>query len=123
MRWTAAFAGARKSKSGWFSAIGRAFGFSVKVARPVRVELTTYSFGGCRSIHLSYGRTVAFHRKALESHSRENCVVFDYSNACAACAPECTRRAGWRAFLVLAAVRFQLEESFRVQPFARDLMS
>jgi hypothetical protein len=30
------------------------------MARPVRVELTTYSFGGCRSIHLSYGRTVAF---------------------------------------------------------------
>jgi hypothetical protein len=37
-----------------------------KVARPVRVELTTYSFGGCRSIHLSYGRTVAFHKTAAE---------------------------------------------------------
>jgi hypothetical protein len=36
------------------------------MARPVRVELTTYSFGGCRSIHLSYGRTVAFHNAAEE---------------------------------------------------------
>jgi hypothetical protein len=58
MRWTATFAGAVKSES-----ISRSFGSNVKVARPVRVELTTYSFGGCRSIHLSYGRTVAFHRK------------------------------------------------------------
>jgi hypothetical protein len=95
----------------------------MKVARPVRVELTTYSFGGCRSIHLSYGRTVAFHRKALESHSRDNCDVSDYSNACAPCAPECSRGAGWRAFLVLAQARFQREESFGVQPFARALMS
>jgi hypothetical protein len=52
------------------SAISKAFGFRLKVARPVRVELTTYSFGGCRSIHLSYGRTVAFHRKTLESHAK-----------------------------------------------------
>jgi hypothetical protein len=95
----------------------------MKVARPVRVELTTYSFGGCRSIHLSYGRTVAFHRKTLESHSRENCDVFDYSSACGACAPECSRGAGWRAFLVLSPVRFHLEESSGVQPFARALMS
>jgi len=49
--------------------------------------------------------------------------VFDYSSACAACAPECSRGAGWTADLVLATVRFQLEESFRVQPFARALMS
>ena len=95
----------------------------MKMARPVRVELTTYSFGGCRSIHLSYGRTVAFHRKALESHSRENCDVLDYSNACAARTPECSRGAGWTAFLALASVCFQLEGSFRVQPFARALMS
>src|SRR5580693_2647872 len=115
MRWTATFADTPKSRSASFSAISSAFGFSMKVARPVRVELTTYSFGGCRSIHLSYGRTVAFHSKALESHSRENPDVFDYSNACAACAPECSRGAGWRAFLVLAPVR--------VQPFARALMS
>jgi hypothetical protein len=33
-----------------------------EVARPVRFELTTYSFGGCRSIHLSYGRTVAIEK-------------------------------------------------------------
>jgi hypothetical protein len=33
------------------------------MARPVRVELTTYSFGGCRSIHLSYGRTLAITRR------------------------------------------------------------
>src|ERR1700722_6003482 len=90
MRWTAPFRGPRRSKNASFSAIGKAFGFSMKVARPVRVELTTYSFGGCRSIHLSYGRTVAFHRKALESHSHENCEVLDYSNACAVCAPECS---------------------------------
>jgi hypothetical protein len=37
------------------------------VARPVRFELTTYSSGGCRSIHLSYGRTVAFHCTAEET--------------------------------------------------------
>jgi hypothetical protein len=49
--------------------------------------------------------------------------VSDYSNACAPCAPECSRGAGWRAFLVLAQARFQREESFGVQPFARALMS
>ena len=74
----------------------------MKVARPVRVELTTYSFGGCRSIHLSYGRAVAFHSKALESHSRENCDVFDYSNACTACAPERSRGTAGTAFLARA---------------------
>jgi hypothetical protein len=47
-----------------------ALGFNKKVARPVRFELTTYSFGGCRSIHLSYGRPVALHRKAIEMPSR-----------------------------------------------------
>jgi|SRR5580693_1054160 hypothetical protein len=123
MRWTAMFADTPKSESASSSAISRAFGFPTKVARPVRVELTTYSFGGCRSIHLSYGRTVAFHREALESQSRDNCDVFDYSSACTACAPECSWRRGWTADLVLATVRFQLEESFRVQPFARALMS
>src|SRR5580692_838339 len=61
MCWTATFPRTSKSKSASFSAISRVFGLLVKVARPVRVELTTYSFGGCRSIHLSYGRTVAFH--------------------------------------------------------------
>ncbi len=36
--------------------------FREEVARPVRFELTTYSFGGCRSIHLSYGRTAAIEK-------------------------------------------------------------
>ena len=94
--WTATLAGTPNAKNASFSAfnesaISKVVGFSMKVARPVRVELTTYSFGGCRSIHLSYGRTVAFHGKAVESHSRENCYVLDYSNSCTACAPECFR--------------------------------
>src|SRR5580704_8162146 len=110
MRRTATFAGTPKSKNESFSAIGKASQFSMKVARPVRVELTTYSFGGCRSIHLSYGRTLAFHWKALESPSRENRDVLDYSSACAACAPECSRARAGRLFW-LWSVRFQLERS------------
>jgi hypothetical protein len=43
-----------------------------EVARPVRFELTTYSFGGCRSIHLSYGRTVAIEKKELQTRHRED---------------------------------------------------
>jgi hypothetical protein len=126
--WTATLAGTPNAKNASFSAfnesaISKVVGFSMKVARPVRVELTTYSFGGCRSIHLSYGRTVAFHRKAVESHTRGKCDVPDYSNACLACAPECSRGAGWTAFLALAHVRSLREGSFSVQPFARDLMS
>jgi hypothetical protein len=31
-----------------------------KMVRPERFELPTYSSGGCRSIHLSYGRTPVF---------------------------------------------------------------
>jgi hypothetical protein len=31
---------------------------SEKVVRPRRFELLTYSFGGCRSIQLSYGRAL-----------------------------------------------------------------
>jgi hypothetical protein len=40
-----------------------------EMARPVRFELTTYSFGGCRSIHLSYGRTVHSANAVYTSHS------------------------------------------------------
>ena len=32
------------------------FSFQKVVVRPRRFELLTYSFGGCRSIQLSYGR-------------------------------------------------------------------
>jgi hypothetical protein len=31
-------------------------GFDESMVRPRRFELLTYSFGGCRSIQLSYGR-------------------------------------------------------------------
>ena len=65
MRETATFGRAAKLKNASFSAIGKGFGFRLKVARPVRVELTTYSFGGCRSIHLSYGRTLRRCRKTV----------------------------------------------------------
>jgi hypothetical protein len=32
------------------------FSFQKMLVRPRRFELLTYSFGGCRSIQLSYGR-------------------------------------------------------------------
>ena len=53
------------------------------MARPVRVELTTYSFGGCRSIHLSYGRTVAFHKTAAErAHAKAAACAVILTLAC-----------------------------------------
>ena len=119
MRWTAMFAGTPKSKSALFSVISKAFGFSMKVARPVRVELTTYSFGGCRSIHLSYGRTVAFHRKALESHSR----VIATCSIILALARLARQSVSGRGLDGFSGSRAGSLSSFRVQPFARALMS
>jgi hypothetical protein len=46
------------------------------VARPVRFELTTYSSGGCRSIHLSYGRAVAFLKTAAETRSSKKTTAY-----------------------------------------------
>jgi hypothetical protein len=48
------------------------------MARPVRVELTTYSSGGCRSIHLSYGRAVGTprgFRSARYARTTPNLVI------------------------------------------------
>jgi hypothetical protein len=53
----------------------------------VRFELTTYSFGGCRSIHLSYGRTIAYGNKAAETDLHENRRWHHYFSACAHSAP------------------------------------
>jgi hypothetical protein len=47
------------------------------MVRPVRVELTTYSSGGCRSIHLSYGRTVGlYHQASLRARASDFLKAF-----------------------------------------------
>ena len=39
----------------------------IKMARPERFELPTYSSGGCRSIQLSYGRVLLVYMDASSS--------------------------------------------------------
>jgi hypothetical protein len=51
------------------------FGLNREVARPVRFELTTYSFGGCRSIHLSYGR-IAIRKNSVQASHLKSAVRF-----------------------------------------------
>jgi hypothetical protein len=38
--------------------------------RPARLERATYSFGGCHSIQLSYGRSVADYSWRARNHNR-----------------------------------------------------
>jgi hypothetical protein len=38
--------------------------------RPARLERATYSFGGCHSIQLSYGRSVADYSSRARKHNR-----------------------------------------------------
>ena len=41
--------------------------------RPARLERATYSFGGCHSIQLSYGRSVADYSWRARNHNRRGC--------------------------------------------------
>jgi cbb3-type cytochrome oxidase subunit 1 len=45
------------------------FGIFEKM-RPARLERATYSFGGCHSIQLSYGRSVADYSGRARKHNR-----------------------------------------------------
>ncbi|MEY2575589.1 MAG: hypothetical protein QOF80_1076, partial [Verrucomicrobiota bacterium] len=41
--------------------------------RPARLERATYSFGGCHSIQLSYGRSVADYSWRARNHNPAGC--------------------------------------------------
>ncbi len=47
----------------------------IQVARPARFERVTSTFGGWRSIQLSYGRIVIIAYAVLTRRSRENEVI------------------------------------------------